>query len=147
MIFSSHMRGHSGLVFTLSAALLLMVLSSTVDAVTLKIATLAPDGTSWMKQMRKGAAEISTQTDGRVKIKLYPGGVMGNTNTVLQKIKILLIMGIAVDTQQNSFVVCHTAVVLIEIESLGLAVQFQKTASCPGLLKDSSHVDIVGLTL
>ena len=93
MIFSNHMRGNSGLIFTLSAALLLMVLSSTVDAVTLKIATLAPDGTSWMKQMRKGAAEISKRTDGRVKIKFYPGGVMGNTNTVLQKMRIGQLQG------------------------------------------------------
>ncbi len=68
MIFSNRMRGHSGLIFTLSATLLLMALSSTVDAVTLKIATLAPDGTSWMKQMRKGAKEIGERTDGRVKI-------------------------------------------------------------------------------
>ena len=93
MIFSRRRRGHSGLILTLSAALLLMLLSSTANAVTLKIATLAPDGTSWMKQMRKGAAEISKQTDGRVKIKLYPGGVMGNTNTVLQKMRIGQLQG------------------------------------------------------
>jgi len=93
MIFSKRLRGHSGLIFALSAALLLMLLSSTANAVTLKIATLAPDGTSWMKQMRKGAAEISKQTDGRVKIKLYPGGVMGNTNTVLQKMRIGQLQG------------------------------------------------------
>ena len=95
MIFSNRLRGHSGLIFTLSAALLLMVLSATVDAVTLKIATLAPDGTSWMKQMRKGAAEISERTAGRVKIKLYPGGVMGNTHTVLQKMRIGQLQGAA----------------------------------------------------
>ena len=93
MIFSKRLRGHSGLIFTLSAALLLMLLSSTANAVTLKIATLAPDGTSWMKQIRKGAAEISKQTDGRVKIKLYPGGVMGNTSTVLQKMRIGQLQG------------------------------------------------------
>jgi len=93
MIFSRRMHGDSGLIVTLCAALLLMALSSTVDAVTLKIATLAPDGTSWMKQMRKGASEISKKTDGRVKIKLYPGGVMGNTNTVLQKMRIGQLQG------------------------------------------------------
>ena len=95
MIFSNRLRGHSGLIFTLSATLLLMVLSATVDAVTLKIATLAPDGTSWMKQMRKGAAEISERTAGRVKIKLYPGGVMGNTHTVLQKMRVGQLQGAA----------------------------------------------------
>ena len=93
MIFSRRMRGDSGLIVTLCATLLLMALSSTVNAVTLKIATLAPDGTSWMKQMRQGAAEISKQTDGRVKIKLYPGGVMGNTSTVLQKMRIGQLQG------------------------------------------------------
>jgi len=94
MIFSRRLRGNpSGLKITFCAALLLMTLSSTVNAVTLKIATLAPDGTSWMKQLRKGASEISEKTDGRVKIKLYPGGVMGNTSTVLQKMRVGQLQG------------------------------------------------------
>lgn len=54
----------------------------------LKIATLAPDSTSWMKIMREGADEIEQQTQGRVKIKFYPGGVMGNDKVVLRKIRI-----------------------------------------------------------
>ena len=36
------------------------------QAVTLKIATLAPDGTQWMKEMRSGAEEIKARTGGRV---------------------------------------------------------------------------------
>ncbi|MEW8026185.1 MAG: TRAP transporter substrate-binding protein DctP [Candidatus Thiodiazotropha sp.] len=55
---------------------------------TLKIATLAPDGTNWMKEMRAAAKQIKQQTDGRVKIRFYPGGVMGNDNSVLRKIRI-----------------------------------------------------------
>ncbi|MCG7975853.1 MAG: TRAP transporter substrate-binding protein DctP [Candidatus Thiodiazotropha taylori] len=55
---------------------------------TLKIATLAPDGTSWMKQMRAAAKEIHEKSEGRVKIRFYPGGVMGNDNSVLRKIRI-----------------------------------------------------------
>jgi TRAP-type C4-dicarboxylate transport system substrate-binding protein len=54
----------------------------------LKIATLAPDSTSWMKIMREGADEIEQQTQGRVKIKFYPGGVMGNDKVVLRKIRV-----------------------------------------------------------
>jgi TRAP-type C4-dicarboxylate transport system substrate-binding protein len=54
----------------------------------LKIATLAPDSTSWMKIMREGADEIEQQTQGRVKIKFYPGGVMGNDKVVLRKMRI-----------------------------------------------------------
>ena len=57
-------------------------------AVTLKIATITPDGTSWMQSMRKGAKEVSERTDGRVKLRFYPGGVMGNDKSVLRKIRI-----------------------------------------------------------
>lgn len=57
-------------------------------AVTFKIATIAPDGTSWMKQMRKGAAEVKKRTSGRVKFRFYPGGIMGNDKSVLRKIKV-----------------------------------------------------------
>ena len=92
MIFSERMRGASRLLVTLTATLL-MTLSSTAAATTLKIATLAPDGTSWMKMMRQGAAEISQRTDGRVKLKFYPGGVMGNTGSVLQKMRIGQLQG------------------------------------------------------
>jgi len=57
-------------------------------ALTLKIATLAPAGTTWMKLMKKGAKDIKSKTDGRVKLKFYPGGVMGNDRSVHRKIRI-----------------------------------------------------------
>lgn len=64
-------------------------LSLSAHAVTtIKFATLAPDGTSWMKEMRAGAEAIKQRTQGRVEIKWYPGGVMGDSATVLRKIKI-----------------------------------------------------------
>lgn len=58
------------------------------QAVTLKIATLAPDGTSWMQAMRKGSEEVKQRTEGRVELRFYPGGVMGNDRTVLRKMRI-----------------------------------------------------------
>ena len=69
---------------------------STAYARTFKIATLSPDGTFWMKQMRVGAEEIKKQTEGRVKFKFYPGGVMGNDLNVLRKIRIGQLHGGAV---------------------------------------------------
>lgn len=57
-------------------------------AQTIKIATLSPEGTFWMKQMRAGANEIEEKTQGRVKFKFYPGGVMGNDDNVLRKIRV-----------------------------------------------------------
>ncbi|MES9992122.1 MAG: TRAP transporter substrate-binding protein DctP [Candidatus Thiodiazotropha sp.] len=63
---------------------------------TLKIATLAPDGTSWMKEMRAAAKQIQQRTEDRVKIRFYPGGVMGNDSSVLRKIRVGQLHGGAV---------------------------------------------------
>ena len=63
-------------------------LSFTVEAATLKIATIAPDGTEWMKAMRNAAKVVETKTQGRVKLRFYPGGVMGNDKSILRKIRI-----------------------------------------------------------
>ncbi|MES9976213.1 MAG: TRAP transporter substrate-binding protein DctP [Candidatus Thiodiazotropha sp.] len=76
--------------FRLIITLLLLLLLNPISqaGTTLKIATLAPDGTNWMKEMRAAAKQIKQQTDGRVKIRFYPGGVMGNDSSVLRKIRI-----------------------------------------------------------
>jgi len=71
-----------------SLALLLIFFSVAADAKRLKIATLAPAGTTWMKEMKAGASLIAERTGGRVKLKFYPGGVMGNDQSVHRKIKI-----------------------------------------------------------
>jgi TRAP-type C4-dicarboxylate transport system substrate-binding protein len=62
-------------------------------AVTLKIATVTPENSQWMKDMRASAAEIKTRTEGRVVIKYYGGGVMGNDTKVLGRIRIGSLQG------------------------------------------------------
>jgi TRAP-type C4-dicarboxylate transport system substrate-binding protein len=57
------------------------------DAQILKIATFAPDGTQWTQELRKGGDEIEKRTEGRVIIKVYPGGSMGSDRVVLRKIR------------------------------------------------------------
>jgi TRAP-type C4-dicarboxylate transport system substrate-binding protein len=46
-----------------------------------------------MKEMRKGAEEIAARTEDRVKIKLYPGGVMGDDTAILRKMRIGQLQG------------------------------------------------------
>lgn len=74
--------------FLLATLLLSFGLHQSLMAKTLKIATVAPAGTTWMKEMKKGANNIKKATDGRVKLKFYPGGVMGNDKSVHRKIKV-----------------------------------------------------------
>ena len=80
----------------LAAALTGCLLAAAAAAQELKIATLAPDGTSWMKEMRAAAETLTTASGGRVRLKFYPGGVMGNDATVLRKIQIGQLHGGAV---------------------------------------------------
>ena len=78
--------------------LLCLGLVNTGAATTLKIATISPDGTSWMQSMREAAKLIDQRTQGRVKLRFYPGGVMGNDASVLRKIRINQLQGGAVAT-------------------------------------------------
>lgn len=74
----------------------LLMLPARARAVRLKIATLSPEGSVWMQKMEQGAKEIALKTDNRVKIKYYPGGVMGDDKAVLRKIRIGQLHGGAV---------------------------------------------------
>ena len=80
----------------LTAMAMLLLNSSIANARVFKIATVSPDGTFWMQEMRAGAEEIKKKTQGRVVFKFYPGGVMGSDESVLRKIRIGQLQGGAV---------------------------------------------------
>ena len=74
----------------------LFVVSATANAVTtLKIATAAPEASSWVQAMRSSAAEIRERTEGRVVIKYYVGGIQGSDAQVLKKMRIRNLHGAA----------------------------------------------------
>ena len=75
------------------AGLLALAFTTTAYGIDLKIATVAPEGSQWMQDMRAAAGEIKTRTDGRVRLKFYTGGVMGNDKKVLRKIRIGQLQG------------------------------------------------------
>jgi len=62
--------------------------SGQAGGVVIKFATLAPDGSTWMKAMRKFSEETSARTAGRVKFKIYPGGISGEDKDVVRKIRL-----------------------------------------------------------
>lgn len=69
------------------AVLLSACLFSAAEAQTLKIATVVPEGSAWMKSMREGAAEIKQRSAGRVDLKIYGGGVQGSDMQVQRKMR------------------------------------------------------------
>ena len=52
-----------------------------------KIATVSPDGSAWMRDLRRTTALLEAQTEGRVTFRVYPGGVMGDDHAVLRKMR------------------------------------------------------------
>lgn len=63
------------------------------EARVFKIATAVPDGLEFMKKVRAAIARIEEQSEGRVEFKIYPGGVQGDDQTVLRKIRVGQLQG------------------------------------------------------
>lgn len=57
-------------------------------SVIIKLATLAPEGSSWMKTFHALNKEVMEKTNSQVQFKIYGGGVMGDEIDVLRKMKI-----------------------------------------------------------
>ena len=79
----------------LVAAIVGLVFATNAEAKILKIATLMPEGSGFVSEMRKAGKLIEQRTDGRVKLKFYPGGVMGNGKTVMRKMRVGQLHGAA----------------------------------------------------
>ena len=54
----------------------------------IKFSTLVPEGSSWMKSLRRFSGEIKKATDGNVVFNFYPGGVSGDEKDVIRKMRI-----------------------------------------------------------
>jgi TRAP-type C4-dicarboxylate transport system substrate-binding protein len=76
----------SSLILALSLAL--PGSSSAAEPQVIKFATLAPEGSTWMKVMNELNAELQAKTAGRIKFKIYAGGVQGDETDVVKKIRI-----------------------------------------------------------
>lgn len=93
---------------------------------TLKIATLAPEGSPWLRELRRAGEEVATATEGRVRLKYYPGGVMGNDATVLRKMRLGQLSG-----------------GMLTGSELSLLYKDAQTYSLPFLFEDLEQVDAV----
>lgn len=109
------------LIFALSLSL-----AAPAMAQTLKLATLAPEGSLWMRELRHAAEEIGKETEKRVSFKFYPGGVMGNDATVLRKMRLGQLQG-----------------GMLTGSELSLVYKDSQVYSLPFLFRDWADVDAV----
>jgi len=54
----------------------------------IKFATVAPEGSAWMKHMRLLDKSLREKSDGQIGFRLYAGGIAGDELDVLKKIRI-----------------------------------------------------------
>jgi TRAP-type transport system periplasmic protein len=94
-----------------------LALNAGAEAASLKIATLAPEGSSWMREMRAAGDAVKIATEGRVELRFFPGGVMGNGETVLRKIKLGQLNG-------GAFAASELSSVNPDVAVYGLPFQF-----------------------
>ena len=60
----------------------------------LKFATLAPEGSSWVTALRGIDKEIRVVSEGQMRLKIYAGGVQGDEEVMLRKIRIGQLQGV-----------------------------------------------------
>ena len=77
-------------VATAILGIFLLALGSQVQAqeYTIKFATIAPEGSTWMNVMREYDAAVRKESGGRLRFKMYAGAVQGEDKDVLPKIRL-----------------------------------------------------------
>jgi TRAP-type C4-dicarboxylate transport system substrate-binding protein len=57
------------------------------DEVTLRMGTMAPDGTAWARELNAFSRDVQARTNGAVRIKWYYGGITGDEPTMGERIR------------------------------------------------------------
>ncbi|WP_245584134.1 TRAP transporter substrate-binding protein DctP [Saccharospirillum impatiens] len=78
---------------SLTVTAILSITAVMAQAEELKISTQYPDGNAVLNELRRAGEAIKAQTEGRVDIRYYPGGVMGDDQAVQRKIRIGQLQG------------------------------------------------------
>ncbi|MGB9338631.1 MAG: TRAP transporter substrate-binding protein DctP [Polyangiales bacterium] len=62
--------------------------SKAEEGYTLRIASLAPAGSSWMKILNAWNKTLQEKTDGKLKMRFYPGGSQGDERDFVRKMRV-----------------------------------------------------------
>ena len=68
--------------------ILFFAASASLSALTIKLGSLFPEGTSWDRTLKKMAQEWKDISGGRVNLKIYPGGIAGSEADMVRKMRI-----------------------------------------------------------
>ena len=97
---------------------------------TLKLATLAPEGSTWYNLLREAGDSIERWSNKSLRVRIYPGGVAGDEPDFVRKMRVGQLQGAAV-----------TSVGIGNIEPELLVLQ------APGAIRDWDELEAVRLSL
>lgn len=112
----------------LGSLFLIQTADGTEKSLTIKIATLAPEGSSWMKTFNTLNAEVMKKTGNKVQFRIYSGGVLGDEKDMLRKMQIAQIQGAALTSGGLS-------AIFKEIDVLQIPFLFEKYEEVDSILK------------
>lgn len=78
------------------------------SATVVKLATLAPEGSAWYKLLERMGEDWRKATDGAVTLRIYPGGVVGDEEAMIRKMRVgqlqaATVTGIGLASLEKSF--------------------------------------------
>jgi TRAP-type C4-dicarboxylate transport system substrate-binding protein len=87
-------------IFAIGVGLLLaaLPLSSARAEVIIKLGTLAPNGSTWHTLLKEMGQKWEQASGGKVKLRIYPGGVLGNEGDMIKKMRIGQLQAAALTT-------------------------------------------------
>ncbi len=94
----------------------------------IKLATLAPQGSSWMNAFNLLNSDVMKKTENKIQFKIYAGGVLGDEKDMLRKMKIGQIQAAALTSGGLS-------TLFKEIDVLQIPFLFQKYEEVDFLIK------------
>ena len=91
--------------FAALISLAVFLAAPAVSAQTIKLGTLAPKGSPWYDVLQDMAAEWSDASGGGVKVRIYPGGSIGDETDMLRKMRIGQLQGAVLTSEGLSRIV------------------------------------------
>jgi TRAP-type C4-dicarboxylate transport system substrate-binding protein len=130
---------HSFLTAFLAATFLMVAaMPGWAGKTVIKMATLAPEGSSWMNVFNELNQELQQKTDNQVKIRIYPGGVLGDERDMLRKMQIGQIHAAALTSAGLS-------AIFSEFDVFQIPFMFQKYAEVDYIVEQMEGVFRKGL--
>ena len=75
------------------AGLALLAAGGTASAQTIKLGTLAPKGSPWFENLQDMVADWGKASGGKIKVRIYPGGSIGDEGDMVRKMQIGQLQG------------------------------------------------------